>query len=429
MQNSRSTFALMFYINTSKTKKSGKCPVLGRISIDGKSSAFSTGMEILPKDWDAIKGMAKGKSQETVAINRQIEKYKTGINSHYKNTVSSQGYITAELLKNALQGIGSNQNTVMQEFNELLEEKRKSIGIRIVASSYGIYPAAYRCFKTFLKQKYGVGDIPFGKVNIAMIEEYACFLKIGLRLAPRTAKSTMKPLRTAIMRAFNKGLVHNDPFLDYESETILRNPRWLSHDEIDRLMKVELNSPVRNFMRDMFVFSTFTGICYSDLKNLKQDNIRVQEDGSRWIVLNRQKTKTASCIPLLPVPKAILDKYRETKFAGANGKVFKITSSTSINGHLKELAKSAHIDKCLTFHMSRHSFATSICLSQGVPIETLSRMMGHLSIKTTQIYAEVTRTKINEDMTNLAKQIEGKYDYPETVSTGKRVKKVRLNNK
>ncbi|MDR3338735.1 MAG: site-specific integrase, partial [Candidatus Symbiothrix sp.] len=379
MQTNRSTFNILFYLNTSKMKKSGKCPVMGRISVDGKSTAFSTGIDMEPENWDAKAGMAKGKSQEAALANRQIEKFKTGLNSHYKSMVENQGYITAELLKNALQGIGLNQNTVMQEFSELVEEKRKSVGIRIVASSYGIYPAAYRCFKAFLKQRYGVDDIPFGKVNIAMIEEYACFLKIGLRLAPRTAKSTVKPLRTAVMRAFNRGLIHNDPFLEYAPEKILQNPRWLSHDEIDRLMKAELKSPVQRFIRDMFVFSMFTGISYSDLKNLKHENIKIQEDGSLWIVLNRQKTKTASYIPLLPVPKIILDKYGDTKFAGTDGKVFKITSSTSVNGHLKTLAKAAGIDKCLTFHMSRHSFATSICLSQGIPIESLSRMMGHLS--------------------------------------------------
>ena len=385
---------------------------MGRISVDGENKAFSTGMEIEPKQWDASKGIAIGKSDEVFTINKQIGTLKSELKQHYRNMVN-QGFVTAELLKNALRGIGTVQNTVMQEFAELVEEKRKSIGIRIVASSYGIYPAAYRHFKGFLKHKYNADDILFSMVNGAMVEEYDYYLKIDARLSPRTAKSTMKPFRTVAMRAFNKGLLRNDPFFDYSFEKIISNPRWLSHDEIDRLMKLQIKSSAQNFVRDMFLFSVFTGISYIDLKNLRHTDIKLQEDGSLWVILNRQKTGTASYIPLLDIPKKIIDKYENTKFSGDDGKIFKMRSSTSVNGHLKELAKSAGINKQLVYHMSRHSFGTEICLSQGVPIETVSRMMGHLSIKTTQIYAEATRTKINEDMKNLAKRIKGKYKLAE----------------
>ena len=382
---------------------------MGRISIDGESKAFSTGMDIEPKQWDAGKGIAIGKSNETIAINKQIETFKSELEQHYRNMVENQGFITAELLKNALRSIGTVQNTVMQEFAELVEEKRKSIGIKIVASSYGIYPAAYRHFKGFLKHKYNADDISFSMVNTAIVEEYDYFLKIEARLSPRTAKATMKPFRTVAMRAFNKGLLRNDPFFDYTFEKIISNPRWLSHDEIDRLMKLQIKSSAQNFVRDMFLFSVFTGISYVDLKNLQHTDIKQQEDDSLWIILNRQKTGATSYIPLLDIPKKTIDKYKNTKFSGDDGKIFKMRSSASVNGHLKELAKSAKINKQLVYHMSRHSFGTEICLSGGVPIETVSRMMGHLSIKTTQIYAEATRTKINEDMTKLAKRIEGQY--------------------
>lgn len=407
MEYNRSTFSILFYLNTSKKKKSGKCPLMGRISVDGKSTAFSIGMDILPDEWNASQGLATGKAN--TSINKQIEDCKTKLEGHYKAMVENQGFITAELLKNALRGIGTAQNTVMQEFADLVEEKRKSVGIRIVASSYSIYPAAYRHFKGFLRHKYNADDIPFNMVTMAMVEEYAYYLKIGARLAARTAKSTMKPFRTVVRRAYNKGLLRNDPFFDYVPEKILANPRWLSHDEIDRLMKVQISSSALNFVRDMFLFSTFTGISYIDLKNLRHTDIGRQEDGSLWIILNRQKTGTSSYIPLLDFPKNIIDKYKGTKYSGEDGKVFKIRSSASVNGHLKELARLAGIDKTLTYHQSRHSFGTEICLSQGIPIETLSKMMGHVSIKTTQIYAEVTRTKIDEDMTKLAKQIKGKY--------------------
>lgn len=422
MQNNRSTFSILFYLNTSKQKKSGKCPVMGRISVDGKSTAFSTGMDILPNEWDAGRGTAVGKSVEVLTINRRIETLKSELEQHYRNMVENHGFVTAELLKNALRGIGTGQQTVMQEFAGLVEEKRKSIGIRIVASSYCIYPAAYRHFKGFLRHRYNVDDIPFSMVNAAMVEAYAYYLKIDARLSPRTARSTMKPFRTVVMRAYNKGLLRNDPFFDYTPEKILPNPRPLSHDEIDRLMNLPIKSAAQNFVRDMFLFSTFTGIAYIDLKNLRHTDIQQQEDGSTWIIVKRQKTGITSYVPLLDIPKSIIEKYKGTKFSGSDGRVFRIRSAASVSLHLKAIAKSAGINKPLCFHMSRHSFASEICLSQGVPIESLSKMMGHLSIKTTQIYAEVTRTKINEDMTNLAKRIKGKYELADPTSPNKRSK-------
>nr|WP_278720825.1 Arm DNA-binding domain-containing protein [Alistipes onderdonkii] len=152
MEYNRSTFSILFYLNTSKKKKSGKCPVMGRISVDGKSTAFSIGIDILPDEWNASEGLATGKAN--AFANKQIEDCKKKLDEHYKAMVENQGFVTAELLKNALRGIGTAQNTVMQEFADLVEEKRKSVGIRIVASSYGIYPAAYRHFKGFLRHKY-----------------------------------------------------------------------------------------------------------------------------------------------------------------------------------------------------------------------------------------------------------------------------------
>ncbi len=196
MEYNRSTFSILFYLNTSKKKKSGKCPIIGRISVDGKSTAFSTGMDILPDEWNAQEGLAIGKSKEAISINKQIENHKTELTKHYKAMVESKGYITAESLKNALRGIGTNRNTLMQEFAELVEEKRKSVGVKIKESTYPVYPNAYRHLKDFLSKKYNVTDIPFGKVDITFIEAYSLYLKLDLRMTPRTVKCNLIPLRT-----------------------------------------------------------------------------------------------------------------------------------------------------------------------------------------------------------------------------------------
>ncbi|KAA6318386.1 Tyrosine recombinase XerC, partial [termite gut metagenome] len=324
MEHNRSTFSILFYINTGKKKKSGKCPIMGRISVDGESKAFSTGMDIPPNGWNAQEGLAIGKSKEAVSINRQIENYKTELTKHYKTMIESKGYITAESLKNALRGIGTNRNTLMQEFAELVEEKRKSVGVKIKESTYPVYPNAYRHLKNFLSLKYHVTDIPFAQVDIAFIEAYAFYLKIDLQMTPRTVKCNLIPLRTAATRAKHKGLIRQDPFFDYSPERIIPKRPWLTNDEIERLIQVHTKHDTWNFTRDMFIFCVFTGVTCIDLRNLKHSNIQRQEDGSFWIVLNRQKTGTASYIPLLDIPIQILNRYRDSEFAGEDGRVFKL---------------------------------------------------------------------------------------------------------
>lgn len=386
---------------------------MGRISVDGKSSAFSTGLELSPEKWDAKQGIAIGKSQEETKINKQIENYRAELVRHYKTLLENKSYITAEILKNAIKGIGIKQNSLIQEFAALIEEKRQSVGILIVKTTYTHLYRAYLHLKEFLGYKYGVTDIPFTQVDFDFIESYVYYLKVNLQLSASTTNNTIKPLRRVVIRALNKGLMYQDPFFGYRPQRIAITRKWLSMDEIERLMQIDMKHESANFVRDMFLFSTFTGLAYVDLKNLRHDNIVRQEDGKQWIVLNRQKTGTISYIPLLDIPLQLIEKYRNTAFVGLDGKVFKLCTIENADIQLKKIAKAANIEKRLTYHMARHSYAT-LCLSMGVPIETISQTLGHRSISTTQIYADITRTKINEDMTNLAKQIQGKYVLSET---------------
>jgi integrase len=336
--------------------------------------------------------------------------------------VGNSGYVTAESLKNALQGIGANQNTVIQEFSALIEEKSKAVGILITDSTMVKYHGAFRHFKNFLKEKLDTTDIPFGKLDIELIESYIRYMKIDLRFSPNTVRINIKPLRTVAKRAVSRKLLRQDPFFDYVSERIEHKRRWISQYELERIMKVKMGYPSLDFTKDMFVFTCFTGISYVDLYNLKHSDIQRQEDGSLVIIIKRQKTGVVSCIPLLPVAKNILDRYRDSPFTGWGGKVFRMQTLTGMEKHLKAIARAAGIDKRLTYHMGRHTYSTTVCLSNGVPIETLSRMLGHSSIYTTQIYAEVTRIKINEDMTKLEKRIEGKYQLTENEVTQRKNK-------
>ena len=303
MKTNRSTFSIFFYPNTSKVKKSGTCPIVGRIAVDGKNTTFSTGLEIMPDDWDNQSGTAKGQSKESSAINKQIDKFRNDISSHYNNMVNNSGYVTAKALKNALRGIGINRNTLMQEFAELLDEKRRSIGIRITESTFPVYTNAYRHMKEFLQEKYNLTDIPFGKIDTPFVETYFHYLKIDLKMTERSVKTNMNPFRQAVVRACNKGVLRQNQFFDFVPERVIPKRPWLSNDEIQRIMQAKLKLAIWRFTRDMFIFSTFTSIAIIDLRNLKHSNIQEMEDGSQWIILDRQKTGTTSYIPLLDIPK------------------------------------------------------------------------------------------------------------------------------
>lgn len=408
MQNNRSTFSVLFYLNTSKVKKSGKCPVMGRITVDGKSTAFSTGLELFPQQWDAKQAAATGNTAEEKEVNKQINKYRNDLMKYYNTLLENKSYITAESLKNALQGFTLKQNSLMLELETLIEEKRQALGVTIADSTYRKYETVRKHLKGFLQHKYEIPDIPFCQVDFAFLEAFNYYLKVNLQISAYSVNNYIKIFHALIKRAMNKGLVYQDPFFDYSYEQVTVRRKWLSIDEIKLLMKADVKHPTEIFIRDMFIFSTFTGIAYADLENLTYDNIQRQESGDLCITLNRKKTGSFAFIPITDIPQRIINKYKDTPFAGTDGRVFKLCTLTNADILLKKIAKAAGINKRLTYHMSRHSFAT-LCLSMGVPIETVSKILGHQSIDTTQIYAKITRTKLNEDMTNLAGRIKGKY--------------------
>ena len=297
MEHNRSTFSILFYLNTSKKKKSGKCPIMGRISVDGESKAFSTGLELLPEQWDVKQGLSTGKTKEESDINKQIERYRADLDGYYKILLETKSYITAETLKNALLRDSLRQNTLMQEFSELIEEKRQAVGILVASSTHQKYIQVYKHLKKYLTEKHGVSDIPFVKLDYSFIEAYDYYMKVDKQFLPKTVSFHMKPLRTIVKRAMSKGLLLQNPFFNYRPEREIIKRRWLSVEEIERLMQVEMELDTANFVKDMFLFSTFTGIAHADMVNLRHDNIRRQEDGGLWITLNRKKQEAFRIYP------------------------------------------------------------------------------------------------------------------------------------
>ena len=390
-------------------------PIVGKIIIGNTIAQFGSKLKIEERLWSVKSGRAIGKSRIAVELNREINKINLSIHAHYRDILKRTGKVTAIEVKNAFQGIATAQKTLLALFGEMMEDFKGRIGIDRAQSTYKQYEVLYKQLKQFLQEEYHVEDIPLTELDLPFIKALNFFFRVKRRMNPRTVKARIVLVNRVICLALHRRIITRPPFDGFELEKNKLKNKSLTNDELDLLMKTSLKSGTQRFIRDMFLFSTFTGLAFVDLKNLRHDNIVRKEDGKQWIVLNRQKTGSTSYIPLLNIPLRLIEKYWDTAFAGFGGRAFRLCTIENADIQLKKIAKAANIDKRLTYHMARHSYAT-LCFSMGVPIETISQTQGYRSISTIQIYADITRTKINEDMTNLAERIEGKYVLSETDS-------------
>ena len=401
-----STFAVLFFINKVKTKKNGLCPVMGRISVNAEIAQFSAKIDIDPTLWDAKSYRLKGKSREAAEANHQLRKLTESIKGYYSELVQEQGYVTAELIKNMLCGIGQKKNQLLQLFAEHNEEYQQKVGVNRTEHTYKRYVVLHRHLSHFLQSKYGMQDIPLKQLTYSFIEQFDFYLRVEKRHSAGTIGGYMILLKKIIRRAINQETLIGNPFADYVPEQPPKKCRHMTAEELDKLMSTPITSKALRHTRDMFVFGTFTGIGHADLCNLSTEHISKSSNGTMWIYATRQKTGSECHVRLLDIPKQIIEKYKSER---KGDKIFNIVNSSTTNANLKKIAKLCGIERNISFHMSRHNFGTLITLSQGVPLETVSRMMGHLDIKTTQIYAKLTTQKINEDMKMLTGHMTDKF--------------------
>lgn len=251
-----------------------------------------------------------------------------------------------------------------------------------------------------------LSDIPFTQLDFSFIEKYDFYLRVELKLKPNTILGIMRHFRKMIKLAIGEGIITRDPFEGYSPERPKAEQKYLTRDELEKIMITPLDHPCRYLTRDMFLFSVFTGLAYRDICNLTARNIVRASDGALWIETTRQKTGTPCEIPLMEIPLQILDKY---KGLAPDGKLLPMQSCGRLNKNLKVIAKLCGLKRKLIFHAGRHTYASEICLSQGVPIETVSRMLGHRDLRSTQIYAKISNDKISEDTDKLEERIKDKF--------------------
>lgn len=394
MKHMRSTFKVLFFLKRDKQKKDGSVPAYCRITIDGKEARFGMKKDIDPKLWNVKEGKATGKSAESSEINALFEVTKAAIYKIYRDIQERENAVSAEKVKNVFLGIDNKQYMLLKAFDEYIEEKFSLIGKRIVKSTYYRYYYLRIRLSEFLSEKYHLSDIPLREINYQFIRDFELYLLIVRGNKQSTIAQYLISLKKLTELAYKNEWISRNPFANYKIEDEKSERGHLTQREVEILMNWKLNRKLER-TRDVFIFCCFTGLSYIDVFKLTKDQIQLSIDGQQWIIGKREKTDMDYFIPMMEIPKKILDKYKNETFK--NGKLLPVKTSNIINPHLKEIAEICGIKKHLTFHLSRHTFAT-LAMSKGVSLESVSKMLGHKNIKTTQIYAKMTTEKVGRDM-------------------------------
>ena len=389
----RSTFKVLFYVNGSK-EKNGIVPIMGRVTINGSVAQFSCKQTIPKALWDAKGNRAKGKSIEARDINHALDNIKAQIIKHYQRISDREAYVTAEMVRNAYQGLGSEYETLLGAFDKDNATFQKRVGTDRVKGTYMARVRARNHVAAFIKANYKRSDLSMLELTPDFIKEFAVFLSTDRGLQNGSIWTNCMWLKGVVMRAHFNGLIPRNPFAQFHISPNIKDREYLTEEELKTLMTHEFADAKLSYIRDIFVFASFTALSFVDVKGLTTDDI-VEVNGEKWILSKRHKTKVPFQVKLLDIPLQIIKRYEEFQ---TDKSVFPNLNYWSICKPLKKMIKECGITKDISFHCARHGFAT-LALSKGMPIESVSRVLGHTNIVTTQLYAKITTQKIDHDLT------------------------------
>jgi len=408
MSTTNNTFGVAFYLKKQKTTQAGKSPIYARITVNGKRIEISVKRSIEENNWNATKGMAKGSREETVKLNKYLDQFKAGIIDSYQQLLLQKKFITTELLKEKVTGRDQDEFTLCK----LMEYHNSEQGQLLEPGTMKNYYTTQKYIKEFIKERFKTSDKYLSELSYKFITDFEYYLR------NRTPEKGQKALNNnglmkhierfckIINLAVRLEWIDRNPFHAYQLKFDKVEREYLTKDELARIEAKKFNIVRLQVVQDLFIFSCYTGLAYIDVFNLTPANLIEKSENNIWIATNRQKTNEPVRVPLLPKALAIVEKYKGHPQALAEGKVLPTLSNQKLNSYLKEIADTCDITKPLTFHIARHTFATTVTLTNGVPIETVSKLLGHSKLTTTQIYAKVIESKINDDMAILCAKLQ-----------------------
>lgn len=397
--------SILFYVKSSKASKNGLFPIYQRITINGTRIELSTSKFVEKSKWNASAGKIKGTNEEARLINSHLDILRSKVYETENWMINNNQDINAQTFKNKFLGIEEKQRQLILIFEDHNKRMKKLVGKEFSINTYKRYETALNHTKEFLKYQYNLNDISIKQVDITFINDFDFYLRNSKNCNNNSTIKYIRNFGKIVKQCYVNGWIEKDPFLKYKGKVKEIERSYLTENEIKSLINKEFRIKRLELVRDMFVFSCFTGLAFIDVYNLTKSNIIIGIDGEKWISTHRQKTESTSKIPILPVTQMIIDKYKNHPQSNNEERLLPILSNQKMNAYLKEIACVCGIEKDLTFHIARHTFATTVTLTNGVPIESVSKMLGHKNLRTTQHYAKILDRKVSEDMALLKQKL------------------------
>jgi site-specific recombinase XerD len=404
---------LHFYAKSTKVNAKGQFPIYVRLTVNGIRTEFSTKKFIEPNRWLSEACKMKGTTEEARSINSYLDLLKSKVLDIQMELIHKNQELSIENFKELLFGSEEKQRMLVPIFQDHNNKIKELVGKEYAPGTLERYTTSLKHTIEFLEWKYKISDIEISKINHAFISDYEFYLRSVRNCANNTAVKYIKNFSKIIKICLANDWLEKNPFANYKSKVKEVERVYLTEEEIQEVIQKDLKNDRLSLVRDIFLFSCFTGLAYIDVKNLTKSHISIGIDGEKWIFTHRQKTESASKIPILPVTQMIIDKYENHPQCNNEDKLLPILSNQKMNAYLKEIAGVCEIEKELTFHIARHTFATTVTLTNGVPIESVSKMLGHKNLRTTQHYAKVLDRKVSEDMNILKEKLLNKINHYE----------------
>lgn len=399
----RSSFAILFFIRESRVRKDGTASIEVVLTVNGERCAFSTGKRVKSCNWDKVKQQVKGKDEEAQSLNNYLKAIKAKLYQKEAELLDRGFIITAELLRDAyFDKVESlKEKTLFEVFEEHNQEQEKLVGNGVSKATYWISVYTVRLLKEFVQQKYKREDLYLRELNLNFIQSFHSFLRIDKGMAQNSSTKHLKLLKKIVNLAVANSYMTTNPFITYKIEREPVEIDFLDEEELRKIINFDTPLPRLERAKDMFLFGCFTGLSYIDIKTLAPEHFEKDNTGRIWIKKRRVKTGVLSRIPLLPIAKLILDKYK------GGEKLLPIQDPADINKYLKDIAILCDIKKRITFHTSRHTFASTVTLANNISLEVVSKMLGHTNTRMTTHYAKLIDKCIGEQMDRLMETFTG----------------------
>lgn len=394
------TYSLLFYAKKTK-RDQNLSSVYARITINGQRTEISCGQTIPSDSWNSAAGRMKGATPAAKALNHSLDQIKLRVRECYNELCALGKEVTVETLRNHYLGNTERKRTIVEIFTQHNQRVAALVGSAYAAGTLERYETSLRHTQEFMLWQYKKKDMLVEEITPEFIAGYDFWLRSERKCANNTVVKYLKNFHKIINICLENEWLTKNPFRAYKAKLDAVTPRFLTQDQLDAIMNKKFSSERLNIVRDIFVFSCFTGLAYIDIRNLTHERLSKGIDGKWWIETFRQKTKVPVRLPLLSVPQHIIDKYQNHPKCINKQTLLPILSNQKMNEYLKEISTLCDLPFDCTFHTARHTFATTVTLQNGIPLETVSKMLGHTNIRMTQHYAKILDTKIGDDMAQL----------------------------